>query len=306
LTAGMDQDRSPFERKEETGTEEGAAAALFARPYDLVALDVDGTLLNSRLEISPENRAAVQAARQAGLRPILVSGRPTLTLRKWLELLDLQTSPYISSGGACVCDPARAIPIAEYLLPPEAAETLVRVGRAAGLSITKANDRRIVYEGSSERLQQLYAIERIEIMRVPDILQVAFAPTKVTLIGEPEQLAPVEAHLRSLALPIYLTYSLPFYLEATRAGVNKGTALKTLAEYLAIPMERIVAIGDQQNDISMLKVAGLGVAVANAPPAVRAAADLVAPSNDENGVAWLLWRLIAHRARRQRQEDHPG
>ncbi|HJW83423.1 MAG TPA: HAD-IIB family hydrolase, partial [Anaerolineae bacterium] len=81
----------------------------------------------------------------------------------------------------------------------------------------------------------------------------------------------------------------------TRSGVNKGTALKRLAEHLGIPLKRIAVIGDGGNDVSMFEVAGLAVAMGNAAPEVQAAADVVAPTNDAGGVAWALRELILKR-----------
>jgi len=108
----------------------------------------------------------------------------------------------------------------------------------------------------------------------------------------PDLLSKIERKLRLLNLPVYLTYSAPTYLEITRSGINKGEALKILATYLAIPLEHILVIGDSHNDISMFDIAGIAVAMGNAPEEVKAAANLVAPSNDEDGVAWVLRELV--------------
>jgi Cof subfamily protein (haloacid dehalogenase superfamily) len=127
---------------------------------------------------------------------------------------------------------------------------------------------------------------------VDDILRACAEPTKINICSNPGHLLEIEKELRLLNLPIYLTYSAPIALEITRLGINKGEALKILAAYLAIPLERILVIGDSHNDISMFKIAGMAVAMGNAPSEVKATADLVAPSNDEDGVAWVLREMV--------------
>jgi Cof subfamily protein (haloacid dehalogenase superfamily) len=91
-----------------------------------------------------------------------------------------------------------------------------------------------------------------------------------------------------LDLDINLTYSAPHYLEITRHGVTKGAALTNLARFLGIPLEQVAAVGDGENDISMFEVAGMSIAMGNAAPQIQQAADLVAPSNDEDGLVWAL------------------
>src|SRR5262249_52546314 len=91
---------------------------------------------------------------------------------------------------------------------------------------------------------------------------------------------------------LHLTYSGPTYLEVTRAEASKGDAVKRLASHLGIALERILAIGDSHHDLSMLAVVGTAVAMGNAAEEGKAAADMVAPSNDEEGVSWVLRELV--------------
>jgi hydroxymethylpyrimidine pyrophosphatase-like HAD family hydrolase len=85
----------------------------------------------------------------------------------------------------------------------------------------------------------------------------------------------------------------PKYLDFYCEGVNKGSAVKRLAQHLGIPLERVIAIGDYYNDLDMFKIAGLSIAMGNAPSEVRRAADLVAPANDEGGAAWAISQAFA-------------
>jgi HAD superfamily hydrolase (TIGR01484 family) len=127
---------------------------------------------------------------------------------------------------------------------------------------------------------------------VEDVVLASPNPLKLTLSAQHELLLPVEEKLRALNLPIYSTFSSSIYLESTNVQANKGTALQFLARHLSIPMERVLAIGDSPNDISMLKVAGMAVAMGNARDADREVAHQIAPTNDEEGVSWVLRELV--------------
>ncbi len=129
-------------------------------------------------------------------------------------------------------------------------------------------------------------------IQVDDILQARIEPIKVYMCHDPAIVQGIEAKLKRYHLPIYMTYSAPPYLEITSSEATKGKAIQRLAKHLHIPLERILAIGDSRNDLSMFEVVGKRVAMGNAVPEVQAAADLIAPSNDEDGVAWTLRNIV--------------
>ena len=269
--------------------------------YKLVAIDVDGTLVTSENKLSTGVVSLIREIQARGIGVTLVSGRPKLKMIPLLNELGL-TLPYISSGGAYIADPSNNLVILHCPLTQEETMEIVELARAAKAPIISQEPDHLYYEGGIKELEQLIAISRIditgvensqvEILRVDDVLQACVEPTKITLCGEPDLLLKIERKLRLLNLPVYLTYSAPTYLEITRLGINKGEALKIVAAYLAIPLKHILVIGDSHNDLSMFEVAGMAVAMGNAPEEVKAAADLVAPSNDEDGVAWVLRELL--------------
>lgn len=269
--------------------------------YDLVAIDVDGTLVNSHSKISDEIPPLLREAQARGIGVTLVSGRPKLTLKPILAELGL-TLPYISSGGAYIIDPAKGTIIDQHTLGHEIVAVIVGLARTAQVAIITQEPERLYFEGDPAILEMVASASKIdltqldnkpvEIRRVADILQVCSEPNKITLCGDPTILADIEAQVRERRLPVYPTYSAPTYLEMTSAGINKGSALKQLAAYLHIPVERILVIGDSLNDTSMFEIAGMAVAMGNAPEEVKAAAKLIAPSNDENGVVWVLRELV--------------
>jgi Cof subfamily protein (haloacid dehalogenase superfamily) len=283
----------PFDKIEPASTRENT--------YKLVAIDVDGTLVTSENKLSVSVVQLIREIQARGVGVTLVSGRPKLKMTPLLKELSL-TLPYIGSGGAYIADPSKNLVMLHCQLAQEETIKIIELARAARAPIISQEPDHLYYEGSIEELEQLVAISKIditgvensqvEIIRVDDVLQVCAEPTKITICGEPDFLLEIEGELRQLNLPIYLTYSAPTYLEITRSGTNKGEALKILARYLDIPLERILVIGDSQNDVSMFEIAGIAVAMGNAPEEVKAAADLIAPTNDEDGVAWILRELV--------------
>ena len=271
------------------------------RIYKLAAIDVDGTLLNSHGKISTDIPPLLQEVQARGIGVTLASGRPKLTLMPLLAELGLAL-PYISSGGSYIIDPAKGTIIDHQTLERDVVTVMVELARAAKMSIMAMEPERLYFEGDPAILELETRASKIdmtridgrqaEIIGVDDILQVRTKPSKLTICGDPAILADVEGQIRERKLPVYSTYSAPTYLEMTPAGVNKGTALKQLAAYLHIPMEGILVIGDSLNDISMFELAGMAVAMGNASEQVKAAANLIAPTNDENGVAWVLRKLL--------------
>lgn len=269
--------------------------------YDLIALDIDGTLLTSQNTIPPALYSLFREVEARGIGITLISGRPELTVAPLMRELSL-TLPCISSGGAQISDSETGETLAAFTLKREEVQALAEMGRAAGVGLIAMEARRLYYEGRADKFQfvhesveiRLNNVESIKtpIIQVEDIVQASPNPLKFTFSGPPEMLAPVEERLRASTLPLYFTHSLPIYLEATSSQANKGAALRLLAGRLNIPLERVLVIGDSPNDISMFKVAGMAVAMGNATPDVKSAAHLIAPSNDEDGVAWVLRKLL--------------
>lgn len=260
-------------------------------PFKLAAIDVDGTLLNSEYQLAASAKAAIETARRAGLMVTLVSGRPRCGILEYLEHLRLE-APDITSGGAFIYDPQRDHVISEERIPPETARQVFLKARQAGVAIFSEAPYKIHFEAPADILERMPSVGRDYMVRSQDLQQEDdLQPTKITLIGDPEVLRELESALRTIDPPIHLTSSGARFLEANRQGINKGYALRTLADYLDIPPHSIIAIGDNHNDVSMFEVAGYSVAMGNAPELVKDQADLVAPSNDDDGLLWTLEKI---------------
>lgn len=259
--------------------------------YELVAIDVDGTLLDSNHELSEGAIEAVHAIRSAGMNPILVTGRSTLSITHLYDVLDL--SPYyITSGGAFVGHIAGDV-ILDAPIGEQDAVALAGLVRERGMGLCFHRPDKLYCELDDRMMATVHGIvgeERAE--QVDDVLQETIVPAKVTVFGERTKLTALNEDILAQELYVRTAFSGALFLEVTRGDVSKGTALTVLSEHLEIPLARTAVIGDQENDLSMIEVAGLTVAMGNAPEIVKNKAQHVAPENDEGGAAWALMNII--------------
>jgi Cof subfamily protein (haloacid dehalogenase superfamily) len=264
------------------------------RYYQLVVTDVDGTLLDSSHRIAPGSREAFQALSLLGVQSILASGRPMPGVAPLLMELGLGPA-HIGAGGAYAVGPDGKM-LFEQLLPMEALPELVQRARAVGVDAALHTYEKIVMEGSDAHEKDQIRYNGVTfIERVPDVLAAGVDnPCKLTLWGDPDRLKQYMADVLPLGLPVSMAVSQVNFLEINSIKANKGNALLVLAGRLGVPLERVIAVGDQQNDVSMFRVVGLPVAMGNSPEAVKQQAKVVAPSNDEGGLAWAIQKFILH------------
>ena len=251
--------------------------------YQLVAIDLDGTLVDDQNAISERVERTVREVRSSGIKVVLVSGRPQVAALPIFRQLGLAL-PLISSGGAQVSDPSSGRVIAHFQPPVADIRKLVTLARAAGLTLVYQTPDEVFGEGNAQVLEILRAAVRIPIEQVEDGLAACPEPIKVTVCGPRSQLDRIRDEIERLGLALSSVLSGPEYLEVTAQGVSKGRALRSVAEFLDVPMDRVLVIGDAPNDISMLAEAGLAVAMGNAPREVQAVANVVAPSIEDDGV----------------------
>jgi Cof subfamily protein (haloacid dehalogenase superfamily) len=260
-------------------------------PYELVAIDVDGTLLDSGYQVAAGAREAIRSVYTRGLKPVLVTGRSTLSIERLYDELDL--SPYyITSGGAYVGRFGGDV-IFKALIADEDAAAITRMAREHGIGICFHQLDKQRCEVDDRTIALLHTIVGNGVERVDDILAATTtAPAKITAFGERDELEALDREIAARDMRIATVFSGAIFLEIAREGVSKGNALTVLAGHLGIPLERIVVIGDQENDISMFRIAGLSIAMGNAPDVVKRQAQHVAPTNDESGLAWALSNIV--------------
>lgn len=262
--------------------------------YRLCAIDLDDTLLNSNHVLSDTNRRAVQRVGQKGVIVIIASGRMHETTLPTVHTLGLQT-PVISYNGAMIRNPVTGETWLNETVPPDLADEIRTFARENHFQLNYYLDDHI-YSAERTPWMELYQQRtgaRFEIL--PDFYErlKGTAPTKLIIVTHPatvQELLPIMQQRYQGRLTVMRSNT--EYLEFLPLNVNKGKALSIVAERLGIPAEQTIAIGDSWNDIAMLQWAGLGVAVANAKPEVKAVAKRIVPSCDQDGVAVALKEIF--------------
>ena len=277
-----------------------------SRPrYRLLALDVDGTLLNSRGELLESTRAAVARAAAAGIRPVLCTGRRYRRAWPIAEALGLD-APIVCNSGSIVKEPADDSTLWRADLPPDLAEGLLDLFRRHDQPVVAFTDRgheepdfRISVYPSGRGPFDDYVAQNIAHAEVGGAW--AAGPFfHVCAVGMREEMSDFERRVLEALGDRVRTFvqKSPRYVgtmcEVIRADASKWSAVLHVAEAWGIDRDEICAVGDDVNDIPMIRGAGLGVAMGHAPAEVLAAADLVAPDHDHDGVTALIeGRLLA-------------
>lgn len=258
--------------------------------YRLLVLDLDGTLTNSKKEISPRNLSTLIRLQQSGVRLVLASGRPTYGIAPLAEQLQMKQHGgfILSYNGGEIIDWSTGEVVYKNLLPDDVVPLLYNAAHQRNQAILTYDNEYILTEHPDDPYVQKEAfLNKMQVRPTNDFLQAAPLPLpKCLIVGHPDSLIETEAHL-SLTLQgrISVYRSEPYFLELVPLGIDKAASLAVLLEKLGMTREEMVAMGDGYNDLSMIKFAGMGVAMANAQEPVRKAADYVTLSNDEDGVA---------------------
>jgi Cof subfamily protein (haloacid dehalogenase superfamily) len=290
----------------------GALAA-----YRLAAIDLDETLLGPDLAVSARNAAAVRLLKAKGLTVVLASGRRLSSTCQYCAPLGL-ADPVVCYNGALASWPARGETLHHLRLPADVAAEVVRACQARGDHLDYDLDE-VLYVREWDAWSEKYhfrpgaggrgavsddPVNRRAEPTLPSLyssIQVAgdltrFAgrePTKLILIGPPETVSRMEAEMSArYGDRITLMVSNPEYLEFLPKGVDKALGLAAVGRRLGIAPEEMIAFGDGPNDAAMLAYAGLGIAMGNAPEAVKRAADRVTATNGEDGVAQAIEQLF--------------
>ena len=262
-------------------------------PFRAIALDLDGTLTNHDKVVTPRTRQALLLAASKGAIIILASGRPTYGIVPVAECLELEKrGGYILSyNGGNIVNAKTGEKLFSQFLPDAVIPILYKyakeknhalLGYAGNEIITEVPDDQFVKEESR--------INKMNIRKVDNLLDALEPhPTKLLMTGDPTDMIKAEEELvEILGEKMDIFRSAPFFLELVPKGIDKAQSLLRLLSKINLTPADLMAFGDGYNDLSMLKLAGVGVAMANAAPEVRADADYVTLSNEEDGVAEAL------------------
>ena len=274
-------------------------------PVDLIALDLDGTLLNSREEISPRNKRAIRNALDSGVRIVLVTGRGVDTPIRVSKELGLNL-PVICCHGALTKDFLANRTLGHTPVPMQYAKPMIEFAEQNGLSAALYSEECFYrLEGSKLYMEDMRGPAWREVRSFEDVMHTA--PTFIRFLGE-ESVAAMQREFGDLPLHFKYENWLDFVeCAVTSREATKQRALARLCADFQIPSEKVMAIGDSRNDVPMLRWAGTGIAMGNSLPEVRQSVRYVTGTNDEDGVAAAIERFVpAQSAARAQKQKRPA
>ena len=258
-------------------------------PYRLIVADLDGTLMGDDLTISPGVLAAVREAQRQGFYFTVATGRTFEGALPFLQELDVN-APIILYQGGEIRDMESGEVLYRATLPMDDAREFISFVAARGLQLNMYLDDQVYVAHETPELEWYTNMNRVKVHAVGDLQ--AFMqrePHKFLIVAPSERLDEVAPILQEhFAGRLQIVRSYRYFLEAIPLEVDKGKGVARLARRLGVAQKDVVAIGDNDNDAAMVEWAGLGVAMGNASPAVRQVADIVAPSVEDDGVAWTI------------------
>ena len=265
--------------------------------YKMIVLDLDGTLTNNKKEITPRTKQALMQAQAAGVHVVLASGRPTYGIVPLAEELKLKDNGgyILAFNGGKIIDCTNNKVLFEQKLDEQLVPILFQEAKKAGMEILTYQGEGIAATNKDDEYVQHEAfINKMPVMQYDDFLnQLVYPINKCLIVGDPTPLHELEIRLaKELEGKMDVYRSADFFLECVPLGIDKARALDRLISSLRISREEVIACGDGYNDLSMIRFAGLGVAMANAAQDIQSEADFVTLSNEEDGVAHVIEHFI--------------
>lgn len=261
----------------------------------LVAIDLDGTLLNSEKQISQTTAAILRAAKEEhGVHIVLATARPPRSVLPFYTLLDLDT-PMINYNGALVFDPAANRVLMHKPIAVNLCKRIIAVARKAYPEVQVGLE--VLDRWYTDHLDKAYLTATGQLFE-PDVVApledcLTSPVTKLLLLGPKEKMAEIRAAMvKPFAHQIIMTQTEGELVQISHATVSKAHALRVVAGEMGVMRDQVMAIGDQINDVDMLRWAGIGVAMGNAVAEVLAVADMVTDHHDADGAAKAIHKVI--------------
>ena len=267
--------------------------------YNMLVLDIDGTLVGSDKTISEKTKEAIIKAQQRGKIVAIASGRSIAGIRKTASNISLeQYGGYvIAYNGTTVVNCKTGECIYNQMVPKELVKPVYEAAKRVNAGIVVYNDNTkemISGNGLNEYIKIDAEACNVTINEVSDFVKaINFPFNKFLLSGKPEHMAEVEKIMaKEFGDRLNVFRSDPFYVELLPRYVDKGVAVEKLVKHLDIQREKVICIGDSYNDLPMLRFAGMGVAMGNAQQEVKEMADYVTASNDEDGIVNVIDKFM--------------
>ena len=264
-------------------------------PIKLIASDLDGTMLDSSGQIPEKNLRAIAEAIRAGVIVTISTGRMYSSAASFARKLDLGSTPIICYNGAMIRSETGDTPM-HLRLDLDVAREMLAIFRERGTYVQSYIDDELYVNDSSDRdflhYQKHFGIIGTAIG--DKVFEPQTPPTKLLTKtnGFEASRTLIKEFSERFKGRVYVTSSNEDFVEMMNPEADKGKCLRKLADILGIPMENVMALGDGDNDVEMIKCAGLGVAMANARDETKSCARDIAPSNDGCGVAWAIEKYV--------------
>lgn len=263
----------------------------------LVAFDVDGTFVDSKREVLPSTIEALRELKRRGIEVVINSGRPYTGIKQIADQAGKGLIRYyLAFNGAILYDSFEDKVLFKEEIDKDKIKALTTYIEKYKVDMHVYTEKSIVLR--RKPYYNYYAGEADFVgldVEYRDYLEMEDEFSKLMVTADPEKLDEVRHHLpEDLYDQFSVTKTDPVYLEFMKKGVTKGSGLKHLAKLFNLSSDEVMAFGDEENDIAMIEFAKYGIAMENAIPELKAKADFVTKSNDEDGVAYALDKLLFH------------
>ncbi|MBQ9200508.1 MAG: HAD family phosphatase [Lachnospiraceae bacterium] len=264
----------------------------------ILILDIDGTLVNSKKEITKKTHDALMDIQDMGHIVVLASGRPYPGMKQYVNALsmDKKGGYAIAFNGGMIIDCKTGLPVVEKCIPNNYVRPLYDYALDNGLGMVTYKDDMVITGTDIDNYMQYEArLNFMPLKKVRDFVSfVDYDMVKCLMTAEPNIKAPrCEMELKKMFSPkLNVFRSEPYFIEITTNGVDKSTTIAKLLELVDIPRENSICCGDGFNDTTMVKYAGIGVAMGNAQQIVKDNADYITASCDEDGLVEVIEKFI--------------
>lgn len=261
--------------------------------YKLIAVDMDGTLLNSSKQITDKTADTVRRAIEQGVIFTLSTGRPIRGVEKYRQQLDLKF-PIITYNGAMVVQGDTNEVVYSVNLEENDAVKIWQLGNSYGTTMCVWSNNTLYCNVLNERSYDYSKLTGIEPQLLTDISEIlSCGVTKILWYDDVDVISKWQREIQPEYFDsVTFCTSQPIFLEFFNSKVSKAVAMEKIGEMYGVSSDEMIAIGDGFNDLSMIDYAGLGVAMANAPDEVKSHADYVTLSNDEDGVSHVIEKFV--------------
>ncbi|MGI6084543.1 MAG: Cof-type HAD-IIB family hydrolase [Acetivibrionales bacterium] len=261
--------------------------------YKLMAVDIDGTLLNNKGEITPATLEAIKKGVEHGLVFTIASGRPIQGIEYISSLLDLDV-PLITYNGAKIVMSKSKEVVFEQKLACEYIKIILELAENNNVTMMLWQNDRLYVNKMNEKVNKYIRSSKVTPILMQDRDEIIKkGATKVLWYDDAEKMAGYIKEIKQvLGDRINYHTSLPFFLEFNDKNATKALGIKKLGEFFGIKQSEMIAVGDGYNDLSMIEYAGLGVAMGNAVEAIKVKADYITLSNNEDGIAHVINKFV--------------